>query len=159
MVSITRPTMYAVGVSVVSAVVTVVSGIGFAAWVAEDNRITWPAEEMSRVAVYPANHFLYGDTLAGAFGGSCALLAVSLLALLIALRRAPTPHPLLVAWLAGSLALAAPLSIRYSVILGLPFIASAFVAVILALLRRGPLHDAATERDGARDLKAGVTGR
>lgn len=138
-----------------AALVTVVNGIAFSAWVDEDNAIYFPHVEEGRPEVYPANHFLYGDALALGLGTGVALLAAALVLLAASVLRRRMPHPAAVVWLAASVGLAVPITLRYSVYLAFPAVASAISAAIVVawMLRRGLAQlTAPSAQPAGRDL-------
>jgi len=117
-----------------SALAAVAAIVGFVGWVNQDNAITWPAMEDATTPVYPANHMLYGHTLAIAATGLVTLAIIGLWAWLSASggRIVRSVRMWTIMWFALSVGLATTTSIRYSPFLAVPFIISAGIAIVRA---------------------------
>lgn len=124
--------------TVVSAALMTIAGAFmialFARWVQSYDRVYWPAIEASRVAVYPSGFLVEGWLLAA------GIVLTTAAAVLLWLRLLPdlTTTPIMV-WFALSIGMALPAGLYATPTLALPFIASAFAAVCVVLIRHRPV--------------------
>jgi len=127
-----------------SLIATVAAAVGFGAWCAQDNAITWPAIEASVPASYPPYHALIGDSLA------VTLITVTTVTIYLLLHQLVSTRMhgwALALWLGLSVGAGLAVGIRTSQVLAMPFIVSAVVAIGV-LVNKGN-----SSRDDDRDVE------
>ena len=122
-----------------SLIVTIAAAVGFNAWCAQDDAITWPAIEASVQPQYPPYHALFGGSFA------VALLAASTATVCLLLQLVPARKYgwALALWLGLSVGAVLTVGIRANA-LALPFVASTVFAFAV-LANSKPVSDTAQD--------------
>ena len=136
-------------------IATVAAAVGFGAWCAQDNAITWPAIEASVPASYPPYHALIGDSLAVTLITMTTMTTYVLLRQLISTRAHGWALAL---WLGLSVGAGLAVGLRTSLVLAMPFIVSAIVAVGVLVNKGNSSKDDDRDAERQQQMAAAVPG-